>query len=65
MEEQLQRGGACDLALVEREIHGVLALLADTVLMQHLPIRRKKIEHMITGKEAPVSGCFLYTNDAY
>lgn len=59
VEEQLERADSCDLALVEHETHGALALLADTVLMQHLPIRRKKIEHMITGKETSVFRSFF------
>lgn len=48
MEESLSGSGS-DLQNLENEIQTVLECLAATVLMPQAPVRRKKLEHLITG----------------
>jgi dynein heavy chain 1 len=44
----LQQGGAVALQNVLAQVEGTLNALADTVLLYQPPIRRKKLEHLIT-----------------
>lgn len=45
VEDALKRGG---LGAAEATVEGMLGLLADTVLTPQPPVRRRKLEHLIT-----------------
>ncbi len=47
IEEVLQKGGAVDGVL--KVVQCTLTVLADSVLQEQPPVRRKKLEHLVSG----------------